>query len=127
MRILNFKLKNGMARICLWSSVLSLMFSFEEQVLSWQSLGKKNNCTLYTIFSPPSGNIMSVVNYKAKYKATDLLKFDDPHSFYETQTAKKVVVFFLFILAQWTVLCGHRLGDNCIYVLCLTNLKDKVR
>lgn len=43
---------------------------------------------------------MSVVNYKAKYKATDLLKFDDPHSFYETQTAKKVVVFFLFILAQ---------------------------
>lgn len=48
MRILNFKLKNGMARLSLWSSVLSLMFSFEEQVLSWQSLGG-GQCTVHSI------------------------------------------------------------------------------
>lgn len=36
---------------------------------------------------------MSVVNYKAKYKATDLLKSYNPHSFYEIQTAKKLLYY----------------------------------
>lgn len=69
---------------------------------------------------------MSVVNYKAKYKATDLLKFDDPHSFYETQTAKEAVVFFysFWLGEQCCVVTGW---ETVVYILCLTNLKDKGR
>lgn len=84
-----------MVRLPLWSSVLSLMFSFEEQVLSWQSSGKKK-WTKHSIKKnfPPSGNIMSVANYKVKYKATDLLQFYDPHSFLWNTVRETVVASF---------------------------------
>lgn len=69
---------------------------------------------------------MSVVNYKAKCKAIDLLKFDDPHSFYETQTAEKAAVFFysFWLSEQCCVVTGW---ETVVYILCLTNLKDKGR
>lgn len=114
-----------MVRLPLWSSVLSLMFSFEEQVLSWQSSGKKKmNKTLYKKNFPPSGNIMSVANYKAKYKVTDLLKFYDPHSFlWNTDRETVVVLFCSFWLREPCCVVGGWVAGVCI--LCLSNLMAK--
>lgn len=84
------------------------------------------NKTLYKKIFPPSGNIMSVANYKVKYKATDLLQFYDPHSFLWNTVRETVVASFYssWLREQCWVAGGWAAG---VYVLCLSNLMAKDR